>query len=56
MLRRLRGKYPEFDPFFEIARKKEFLDNLQPRLRTYFSNFASEVTSVSIFSLLGNTQ
>jgi hypothetical protein len=45
----LRGQSPEFDPFFEIGRKKEVLENLQPRLRRYFSDSESEVTSISIY-------
>jgi hypothetical protein len=43
-----RGQPPKFDPLFEIGRKKEVLENLQPRIRRYFSDSSSEVTSISI--------
>jgi hypothetical protein len=45
----IRGQSSKSDLFFEIRRKKEVLENLQPTLRRCFLDFDSRVTSISMY-------
>jgi hypothetical protein len=47
--RRTKCQPLEFDPLFEIGRKRKILWNLQPILRRSLLDFESKVTSIPIF-------
>jgi hypothetical protein len=46
--RRLRGQSPKFDPFLEIGRKKEIVENFQSKLIRSFFNSSLEITCIYV--------
>jgi hypothetical protein len=48
--RHFRGQSPEFDPFLEIGRKKEIIDNLQSKLRRFFFKCSSKIRGIYVSS------